>query len=124
PMTLLERTMTTSFLAALERQMPVPGDFPACFAFSIHKAGSSLMHSMIAAACKQAHIPAISIPDILFLEGLLEKDWERDQGITHALTDGRVYIGFRAMPSLLKGAESPLHGRKSVLLVRDPRDAL
>lgn len=116
--------MSTDFHDTLNRLMPAAGDFPACFAFSIHKAGSSLMHSMIAAVCNKTGIPSISIPDILFVEGIVENEWQNDPGIARALTDGRVYLGFRALPPLLQVDDSLALTRKSVLLVRDPRDAL
>ena len=49
-----------------------PGEFAACFAFSYHKAGSTLMHNMIQEVCASAAIPALNIPGVLFDEGVLD----------------------------------------------------
>jgi hypothetical protein len=75
--------------------LPEPSHFPACFAFSLHKAGSTLMYDMIRNACVAANIPSISFPDIFF-----------------------------HLPAVLLDPAMRLRDRKSVLLVRDPRDAL
>lgn len=104
-------------------QVP-PGTFMDCYAFSIHKSGSSLMHGMIAEVCQIAKIPAISIPDIIFREGIFEKDWVNDSAVSELIGPGRIYYGFRALPQLLLNESIGLKEKKSVLLVRDPRDAL
>lgn len=107
-----------------ENQLTQRGDFPDCYAFSIHKAGSSLMHKMIGDVCRFAGIPAISIPDTLFREGLFEKDWEEDEGILDLITPGRIYYGFRNLPKIFLKDVFHLKDKKAVLLIRDPRDAL
>jgi hypothetical protein len=108
----------------LDGKMPAPGDFPASFAFSIHKAGSSLMFGMIQVVCEVEGIPTISLPDILFQEGIRDADWNEDTSLTKYLSAGRLYIGFRYFPGLMMDKSLALHEKKSVLLVRDPRDAL
>lgn len=100
------------------------GDFPACFAFSIHKAGSTLLHKMIADVCNLCKIPALSIPDTLFLEGIRDKEWQADKGILNLVEEGRLYYGFRYLPAAFLDPKLGLKKRQSVLLVRDPRDAL
>lgn len=100
------------------------GDFPACFAFSIHKAGSTLMHKMIAEACNRCSIPSLSIPDTLFLEGVKDREWQADEGILDLVEEGRLYYGFRYLPAAFLDPRLGLRQRRSVLLVRDPRDAL
>lgn len=113
------------YLKIFEAQLAeAPGPFKDCYAFSIHKAGSTLMHSMIASVCRAAQIPSITIPDVLFREGIFEKDWECDSSILSLVTPGRVYYGFRALPPLLTEESVRLREKKSVLLIRDPRDAL
>ena len=106
------------------RTRPGAGDFEQCYAFSIHKAGSTLMHKMIGEVCNAAGIPAISIPDILFKEGLTEKGWESEPQIGALIGPGRVYYGYRYLPQFLVDADPDLRTRPTVLLVRDPRDAL
>jgi hypothetical protein len=112
----------TDYRSILAKQLVVPGVFPARFAFSIHKCGSSLMNAMIHAACKQAKVPALSIPDTFFLEGL-DESWSRDPSLLPLIDEGRIYFGFRYLPPIFF-QPGFLKGRKSVLLVRDPRDAL
>ena len=48
------------------------------FAFSIHKAGSTLMHEMIRDVCAARNIPAISLPDQFFNQGILDHEWAYD----------------------------------------------
>jgi Sulfotransferase domain len=112
------------YKALLEKKITHQGDFPECYAFSIHKAGSTLMHTMIGQVCNLANIPGISIPDILFKEGLFEKDWGNDENILNLITPGRIYYGFRHLPKVLLNGSLHLTDRKAVLLIRDPRDAL
>ena len=101
-----------------------PGEFAAYFAFSYHKAGSTLMHNMIQEVCASAEIPALNIPGVLFDEGVLDHEWQNDHEILEVVQDGRVYFGFRYLPELLLRPGVCLRERKSVLMVRDPRDAL
>lgn len=108
----------------LEKQLTQPGDFAACFAFSIHKAGSTLMHNMIAQVCAEANIPALNIPAILFREGIADQDWRDDNSLLELIVPGRVYYGYRYLPEILQRSEAGIKECKSVLLVRDPRDAL
>lgn len=98
--------------------------FAPCFAFSVHKSGSTLMHNMIRTVAQIAKIPAASIPDMVFNHGLLDKDWTDDPDIVPYFTRNLMYYGFRAFPSALGDPEVGLAKRRFVLLVRDPRDAL
>jgi Sulfotransferase domain len=98
--------------------------FPECYAFSLHKAGSTLMHGMIGKVCLLANIQSVNIPTTLFKEGVFEKDWENDERILSLITPGRVYYGFRQLPKVLLHESLLLREKKSVLLIRDPRDAL
>jgi len=107
----------------LTGQLESRGEFPACFAFSIHKAGSTLMNAMIQEVCSQAGIPALSIPDHLFAEGIGE-NWANDRRVLELIDEGRVYHGFRYLAPVLLQRELSLGQRPTALLVRDPRDAL
>lgn len=111
------------YLPILKGRMPAQSDFSPVFAFSIHKAGSTLMHQMINDVCQLAGIPAVTIPDILFLEGYMDT-WQADERLAELIQPGRVYYGFRFLPSFLASENVRLCEKKSVLLVRDPRDAL
>jgi hypothetical protein len=115
----MEQTLLT-----LDKTVAALGRFPACFAFSVHKAGSTLMHEMIRDACAACNIPAISLPDLFFQQGTLDSEWAVDPKLLEHIQDGRVYYGFRYLPEFLLKPASPLQRRKSVLLVRDPRDIL
>jgi hypothetical protein len=95
-----------------------------CYAFSVHKCGSSMLFGMLVAIGRQAKIPVVSLPDMLFNEGVFETDWLEDVSLRPAFGRRMLYCGFRVLPPLLCGADSPLLGRRFVLLVRDPRDAL
>lgn len=82
------------------------------------------MHKMIGEVCEQSCIPAISMPDIFFLEGLSDEEWERDERLRDYVAPGRVYYGFRYLPGFMRPPGFSVDSRRSVLLVRDPRDAL
>lgn len=97
---------------------------PACFAFSIHKGGSTLMYNMIRDVCAEANIPAISFPDLFFQEGIFDHEWCNDRQLLEYVVPGRIYYGFRYLPEVLRDPAVQVRRRKSVLLVRDPRDAL
>ena len=78
-----------------------PNTFPECYAFSIHKAGSTLMHKMINEVCSATQISAISIPDIMFKEGVKPEEWNEDPALLELIVPGRIYYGFRYLPEIL-----------------------
>ena len=100
------------------------GNFEECYAFSIHKCGSTLMHNMISQVCREAHISAVSIPDTLFMEGMAAEEWDSDSRLLKLIKTGRIYYGFRHLPDVLLDPQIDLYNKRVVLLVRDPRDAL
>ena len=103
----------------------LPDKIPSSgFAFSIHKAGSTLMHEMIRDVCAARNIPAISLPDLFFHEGIPDHEWAYDPKVLKGIYAGRVYYGFRYLPPILMGPEVKTLMQKSVLLIRDPRDIL
>lgn len=108
---------------AIEGRLGPKGGFPACFAMSIHKAGSTLLHNMVRMACRRQRIPCANIPTLLFNEGVPDAQWNVDESLLECFQDGRVYVGFRMLPPIFH-RPSILLERPVVLLVRDPRDAL
>ena len=117
--------MTTDGLADLVATAPAyAGTVAPCFAFGVHKAGSSLMHSMLQAVCVRSRLPFTNVPGALFDRGVFEKDWEANPTLIPLFSAGAVHLGFRVFPQLLLDAEVRLAERRSVLLLRDPRDAL
>jgi len=103
--------------------MPIPGAGTESFVFSVHKAGSSLLFGMLENVFAKCEVPAISIPDILFLEGVLDDIWQADDDIRPMFMPGCVYFGFRSFPAVL-GNYARLGGVPKVILIRDPRDIL
>ena len=113
-----------NYKAIFKNKLAFQGSFPECYAFSMHKAGSSLMHAMINQVCHLANIAGFSIPDTLFMEGIFENVWGNDERILDLIGSGRIYYGFRHLPKVLLNESVHLRKKKSVLLIRDPRDAL
>ena len=99
-------------------------DFDPCFAFSVHKCGSTMMHTMINSVCRETGIPGISLPDTFFNMGLFEKDWQSDETLLPVFERKLLYYGFRNLPQILLAPQFDLRSKRFVLLVRDPRDAL
>lgn len=96
---------------------------PPVFVFGIRKSGSSIMNSMLAAVARFNGLNFVDVAGRLFEEGVDVERWRSDPAIASLLRGGNVYGGFRNAPSLLLDAPELVHGR-SVLLVRDPREAL
>ena len=109
----------------VKEQLPQrEGSFAPCFAFSIHKCGSSLMHGMIAGVCRQANIAGVTLPDILFDLGIADREWNSELTLLPAFQRNLLYFGFRHLPEIFLNPAFRLRDRRFVLLVRDPRDAL
>lgn len=104
------------------KNIPEPGNFIKCFAFSIHKCGSSLMNKMIKEVCNIEKIPYLDIPTPMFENGL-GPSWQKDDGILKFIKDGYIYLGYRNLPPVFKD-KIDFSNSPSVLLIRDPRDAL
>ena len=100
-----------------------PG-FNRCFAFSVHKNGSTMLERMIKDVCKRRDIPNVSIPSFFFTEGIPAQVWRDDKKLAPVFTKDILYHGFRFLPPVLQEAEVGLQDCRFVLLVRDPRDAL
>lgn len=104
-------------------KMPTASVGSESFVFSVHKAGSSLLFGMLEDACARGAVPAISIPDILFMEGIGDDNWQADDDIRPMFTPGYVYFGFRNFPAILENY-ARLGDVPKVVLIRDPRDIL
>lgn len=111
-------------VSRLQENLPEAGDFKACLAFSLHKSGSTLLHSMVQGVCRRQSIPTYNIPTQMFgEEGLKDVEWSNSQAVANLIDHGRVYNGFRFFPEFMK-THPVLDDCRVVLLVRDPRDAL
>lgn len=95
-----------------------------CYAFSVHKCGSTLMHSMIKSVCSASDIPSTNVPTVMHSEGILPRDWGQDVSLLKAFGLPALHYGFRFLPPSLASPKLNLKSRRTVLLVRDPRDAL
>lgn len=105
-----------------ESQSP-HSSFPSFFAFGIYKGGSSLMFAILNDICQQNHgIPVISLPDLLFLEGISFLNLDSTSVTDFYTQEGYGFVGFREMPNLW--IKEFLPGRKKIVLLRDPRDIL
>ena len=96
---------------------------PSCFAFSLHKAGSTLMNGMLEDYSKSTFISIINIPKIVAIAKLGDATCitrESFDGIY--CQNGYLYSGWRNYSKCLGGVDFSL--TRNVLLVRDPRDRL
>lgn len=110
---------------AISSALPAHGtDIERCFAFSVHKSGSTMLTKMIRDVCKRRDLPAVSIPSLFFSEGVSVPDWKGDESLTPMFTRNILYYGFRFLPPVLRSPDVGLKTCRFVLLVRDPRDAL
>jgi hypothetical protein len=97
-----------------------PG-FPSVFAFSLHKAGSTLFNQVLADLGRAAGIGVVCIPTQLFRQGILDDDFPHLPAEFFQRT-GYIYCGYRAFPQGFEIPEELIEN--SGLLVRDPRDML
>jgi hypothetical protein len=116
--------MKSKYKQLFASQLAAQAEFPPCYAFSVHKAGSSLMAGMIHEVCGLAGIPALNVPGMLFDLGVHEIDWCADAQLAEIFKARFVHFGFRLLPDLMLEADFGLKHYKSVLLLRDPRDCL
>jgi hypothetical protein len=117
--------------APLRWRMPPPGGAlpalpppfsaaPSVFAFSLAKAGSTLLNDLLRVLAPAAGLAFFSLEDEMFARGVgAPLDWPAAARLFHR--QGYCYGGFRAMP---RHALPPLAECRAVLLVRDPRDMI
>ncbi len=101
--------------------LPEPAEMGSFFAFSLHKAGSTLMFAMLEEYCYQVGVPTINPFGTAWLNGI------RSNSIDMSIEDifktkGYGYLGFRFFFTFESSFDFSLV--RKVLLVRDPRDIL
>lgn len=102
-------------------KLPRPAKINSFYAFSMHKAGSSLLEKMLSDICKKLSIPVINPHTHAWLNGISTGVIGSDLGKA-LLPVGYAYLGFRHIFPL--GMNVDLETPKKLLLVRDPRDML
>jgi hypothetical protein len=98
---------------------PTQSPRPSVYAFSLPKAGSVLLDSILRALSERVGVTYVSLMEETFKIGLAERDVPSAASKIF-LDNGYCFGGFRAFP---KTFDIPnLSTRRSILLVRDPRD--
>jgi sulfotransferase family protein len=96
-------------------------DMPTVYVFSLPKAGSVLLDNIMRELSEQIGVTYVSLMGEFFKLGLAEQDVPSTTSNVFA-DNGYCFGGFRAFP---KTFEIPnLATRKSIFLLRDPRDML
>lgn len=96
-------------------------DTPSVYVFSLPKAGSVLLDNIMRELAEQVGVTYVSLMGEFFQIGLAEQDVPSSTAKVFA-DNGYCFGGFRAFP---KTFEIPnLATRKSIFLLRDPRDML
>ena len=104
----------------LDRKFHMP-DHTSCFLFSLPKAGSVLLNSLVRDLAAEVGLDYRSLMDEFFIAGVADDEIPDDIGSTLP-ADGCVFGGFRSWPERLK---VPILGDcRKVFLIRDPRDML
>lgn len=101
--------------------MPIPGDMDSFFAFSLVKAGSTLLNDIIKELCALNNVPSVSIYDLAFSQGIATNDIAADVDAVLNKT-GYGYVGFRHYLNFQPAL--PMGELTKILLVRDPKDML
>jgi hypothetical protein len=100
---------------------PITSEHESLFAFSLHKAGSTLLYNMLRDLAPYVGLPYVSLEDQLFSEGIGYDELPINAGEIFSGT-GCIYGGFRFYNS---GYSIPnISERKKILLVRHPLDIL
>jgi hypothetical protein len=104
-------------------RLPEPGkiDMPSGFAFSMHKAGSTLLFNILRRLCEIVGLQFVSIMDESFMKGFYPDDLPENVSQIF-LKKGYFYGGFRFLPDQF--SIPGLKEAKKIFLIRDPRDIL
>ena len=94
----------------------------SCFAFSLHKAGSSLLTKMLMQYCTLTNISFIDLPRMIEKNDLDIDQIEIDSVDQPIFESGYCLLGWRHFPPFLR--HHNFSKSKNILLVRDPRDRL
>ena len=99
---------------------PAVGDAPSVLAFSMAKAGSTLLYNMLSRLTRDQNLVYFSIDDYLFSRNVSATNRPGDIGDVFKPT-GYCYGGFRQFPAF---PVPILHSSRAIFLVRDPRDMI
>lgn len=94
------------------------------FAFGMHKGGSTMLANFFNIYTKLTDLRSISISDTLFLRGIGDETYRNDYDISELLDNKLVYYGFRYVPDFMLANKARYLNRKTIVLVRDPRDCV
>jgi hypothetical protein len=98
-----------------------PADIPSFYGFSLHKAGSTLLYTLLKHFCNTLQIPIFEPETEEYNHGL--ELGSLDESVLEILCQrGYCFSGFRLFPEYLKGVD--LRSHKKIFLIRDPRDML
>jgi len=101
-------------------ELPPPADRESFFVFSVHKAGSVLLDSVIEDLCGAAQIPGVNLDRECFIRGVLPDGLDPDYlQILHQR--GYCFYGFRALPFFHERSLT-LSAFQKIVLIRDIRD--
>ncbi len=96
---------------------------PSFFLFGVRKSGSSIMNAMVSALAGFNDVNYVDVAGRLFDAGVRVAVWQPDAEMSVLLDGGNLYGGFRNAPLGIAG-HPYVAASRSVLMVRDPRDAL
>ena len=103
------------------QEVPAPADIQSFFAFSLPKAGSTLLNAMLQDCCIESSIPVISPYSSAFTNGIVTNSIGKDLD-SILFTRGYAYLGFRHFVPY--SSDFHFSSVPIFLLVRDPRDML
>lgn len=96
-------------------------DAPSVYAFSLHKAGSTLLFNMLMELAPHVGYAYFSLPDQIFINGIIPTV-ELSETERLFKPTGYLYGGFRFYPTTYTLPN--LNSYKKILLVRNPMDSL
>lgn len=97
-------------------------DLPPRFLLSLHKCGSTMVNGILESILRAADIPFVNFPREFFQNGVPDAEWQANPRLEKRIRKGVCYTGYRLLPDNLKSRIAT--DSLSVLVVRDPRDAL
>jgi hypothetical protein len=100
--------------------IPSPSDRKSFFAFSLPKAGSTLLMNVLKEICQICQHSIIDLPTHIFTLGIQTPFLSEDVNQLWK-PEGYAYIGFRI---LFDSFDFDLSSTKNIFLIRDPRDML
>ena len=96
---------------------------PSCFAFSLHKAGSSLLNAMLHDYSQKVEVALVDLPILAVNSGAGDATKITKESFQNIFRpNGYLYCGWRMYTTCLDGVDFSL--TRNIVLVRDPRDRL